>query len=224
MLEVISYLRVSGKGQLDGDGFERQRDAIGRFAKSAGYTVVDEFREEAVSGTTELEDRPALMAALARLASNGVRVILIERADRLARDAFVQESIIRQAIRVRARIVTADGDDLTDDENPSRKLTRQIFGAIAEFEKRCLVLKLSAARTRIRQKVGRCEGRKPFGARDGEAEILQRARRLRDRGTTFAEIAEKLNAAGLTNRQGKPWKAAYVHYVLKEVKAERIGA
>jgi DNA invertase Pin-like site-specific DNA recombinase len=194
--QAISYLRVSGKGQLDGDGFDRQREAIARFAASAGYLLVAEFREEGVSGTTELEGRKALM-------------------DGLARDAFVQESIIRQAIRVGARILTADGDDLTDDENPARKLTRQIFGAIAEFEKRCLVLKLSAARARVRKTTGRCEGRKPFGSRDGESKIVEQIQGLRSNGLTFAAIAERLNADGARTRQGKPFSPGYVYHVAR---------
>lgn len=42
---------MSGKGQVEGDGFERQRQAIARFAKAAKFDLVDEFRDEGVSGT-----------------------------------------------------------------------------------------------------------------------------------------------------------------------------
>jgi DNA invertase Pin-like site-specific DNA recombinase len=34
---AVSYLRVRGKGQVEGDGFPRQREAIARFAKRHGY-------------------------------------------------------------------------------------------------------------------------------------------------------------------------------------------
>jgi DNA invertase Pin-like site-specific DNA recombinase len=37
-----------------------------------------------VSGTRELADRPGLAALLDRLESNGVRTVIVERADRLA--------------------------------------------------------------------------------------------------------------------------------------------
>jgi hypothetical protein len=63
--------------------------------------------------------------------------------------------------------------DLLQDD-PSRKLMRQIFGAIAEYEKTMIVLKLRGARQRARARDGRCEGAKPFGALPGEAEVLER--------------------------------------------------
>jgi DNA invertase Pin-like site-specific DNA recombinase len=52
------------------------------------------FREQGVSGTTDLENRPALMELLEALAANGVKLVLIEKLDRLARDLMVQETII----------------------------------------------------------------------------------------------------------------------------------
>jgi len=201
--QAIAYLRVSGKGQIDGDGFERQREAISGFAASAGFEIVGEFREEGVSGTTELEDRPALADALARIAGNGVRVVLVERADRLARELLTQESIIRLFMKLGARIVTADGFDLTDDEEPSRKMIRQILGAVAEFEKRTLVAKLRAARKRQKARTGRSEGRKPFGSRPGERAILDRVQALRSEGLTFGAITKRLNAEGVRTRAGR---------------------
>ena len=94
MQKAVSYLRVSGKGQADGDGPERQRLAIARFAKAAGYSLVEEYSDIGVSGTKELADRPGLAALIDHLESNGVRVVIVERADRLARDLMVQEVIL----------------------------------------------------------------------------------------------------------------------------------
>jgi DNA invertase Pin-like site-specific DNA recombinase len=215
MVSAISYLRVSGRGQLDGDGFTRQREAIASFAASAGYKLVAEFREEGISGAAELEDRPALVEALAKLASNGVRVVIVERADRLARELLTQESIIRQFTRLGARILTADGFDLTDDSDPARTAVRQMLGVFAEFEKKCLVLKLRGARSRIRKASGRCEGRKPLGAYEGELETLKRITARRAARDTFSEIAERLHAEGFRTRQGKPWTAGNVYHAWK---------
>ncbi len=54
---ALSYLRVSGQGQIGGDGFPRQREAVERYAKLHGLEVLQEFRDEGVSGTKELEGR-----------------------------------------------------------------------------------------------------------------------------------------------------------------------
>lgn len=44
----------------------RQRDAEARYAKTAGYELVDEYRDEGVSGAKILESRPGLAALLDR--------------------------------------------------------------------------------------------------------------------------------------------------------------
>src|SRR5918995_6283795 len=124
--QAVSYVRVSGKGQADGDGPERQRQAIARYTKSARLSLLEEFSDLGVSGTRELADRPGLATLLDRLESNGVRTVIVERADRLARDLMVQEVIVGQFSKIGARILTADGVDLTNEgDDPTRRLIRQ---------------------------------------------------------------------------------------------------
>jgi DNA invertase Pin-like site-specific DNA recombinase len=227
--KAFSYLRVSGLGQVAGDGFRRQADAIRRFAKSAGYEIAEggEFREEGVSGTNDLGARPALLRALTAIASNGVRVVIVEHADRIARDAFIQESIVRQFQAIGARLLTADGVDLTDDTEPSRVMIRQIMGAVAQHDKQRVVLKLRASREAVRRVRGFCEGRKPYGSLEGESRVLAQMRALRRKPAkgqrrSFATIAAELNAGGTFNRQGRAWSASRVHAVLRQ--ADRIEA
>src|ERR1700732_400637 len=105
---AVSYIRVSGRGQLRGDGFERQRISIARFAKANGYRLVDEFRDEGVSGTRELDDRPGLAALLDRVENNHVRVVLVENASRVARDLMVQEMVLTQFRKAGVSVIAAD--------------------------------------------------------------------------------------------------------------------
>ena len=73
---AIAYLRVSGLGQVDGDGLPRQADAVTAYAKHAGLTIIETYQDRGVSGTKDLEDRPGLAALLDRVESNGVRIVL----------------------------------------------------------------------------------------------------------------------------------------------------
>jgi DNA invertase Pin-like site-specific DNA recombinase len=217
--QAVSYVRVSGKGQVEGDGPERQRLAIARFAKASRLAIVEEYSDLGVSGTKELADRPGLARLIDRLESNGVGTVVVERADRLARDLMVQEVILGQFVKIGTRIVTADGVDLTSSDDPTRRLIRQVLGAVAEFEKNVTVLKLRAARERKRAKGERVEGVKPYGHHPAERAVIERMRQLRRKPTkgrrlSVAKIAAQLNAEGHANRAGRDWSAQMVHHVL----------
>jgi len=63
--------------------------------------------------------------------------------------------------------------------DPTRILVRQMMGAVGQYEKSQIVLKLRGARIRKRAKEGRCEGRKPYGYYEGEGAALERLKALR---------------------------------------------
>jgi len=186
--------------------------------------VIEEYRDEGVSGTKEMADRAGLADLLDRLESNGVQVVLVERADRLARSLLVGEVILGQFRKLGVRVIAADsGTDLTvGDDDPTRTLIRQVLGAVSQFEKSVIVLKLRAARERKRRREGRCEGRKAFGDRPNEVKALNRLRQLhqKPRGSrklSYAEVADVLNREGLSTRMGKPWNRGTVHAICKRM-------
>jgi DNA invertase Pin-like site-specific DNA recombinase len=219
--KAVSYLRCSGLGQVDGDTWARQTAAIAKYAKHSGLEVVDEFRDAGVSGTKDLDNRPGLAGLLDRVESNGVKIVLVENATRLARDLMVGEVILQQLTNAGCRVIAADsGTDLSaDSDDPTRRLIRQVLGAVAEFDRRVTVMKLRAARDRRRARGKRCEGRKPFGTLRGEPETLSRIRELRrkpplGRRRSLQQICDQLNAEGRSTRSGKPWKKQSIHRIL----------
>jgi DNA invertase Pin-like site-specific DNA recombinase len=220
-MKAVSYLRVSGLGQVEGDGFPRQREAVESFAKRAGLVIVDEYRDEGVSGANELDDRPGLGELINRIETNGVRTVLVENADRVARDLMVFEIILSKFLKMGVQVIeVGGGQDLTvADGNPTRKFIRQVLGAVSELDKAVLVAKLKAARRRIRKTGKRCEGRKPYGYRPGESEIVEKIKQLRRkprRGErlSFAQIAAQLNAEGVPTRSGGVWRASTIGAIL----------
>jgi DNA invertase Pin-like site-specific DNA recombinase len=218
---AVSYLRVSGKGQVGGDGFPRQRAGVAAFAAAKGIEVVDEFRDEGVSGTLGLADRPGLTALLEAAMAGGISIVLVEKADRLARDLVESELLLRTFREREIRVIEADGgNDLTSDSDasPTAVLIRQVLGAISQWEKSGLVAKLRAARDRVRSQRGRCEGPPAYGARAEEAAGLKRLLEVatdRDgRPRSLAEIAATLNAERVPTRTGRPWARSTVQTLL----------
>jgi DNA invertase Pin-like site-specific DNA recombinase len=220
-MKSFSYLRVSGKGQVSGDGFIRQRETIAQYAKTNNIDIVEEYRDEGVSGTTELADRMGLAKLFDRIDSNGVRLVLVERADRVARDLLVGEVILSQFRDRDVQVIeAASGNELTaDDGDPTKVLIRQLLGAVAQFDKSVVVSKLRAARDRHRQEHGRCEGRKPYGALPGEDMVLKQIMAMRrkpryGRRMSYQKIADGLNVAGIFARHGGEWKAATIRNIV----------
>lgn len=213
MTKAFAYLRVSGKGQVEGDGFTRQLEAIKKHAAAHDIKIVKVYREEGVSGTTAWEARPAFAEMMTALLSNGTRAVVVERLDRVARDLMVQESILADFKRKGLEVVSVNEPDLCSDD-PSRVLMRQMMGAFFQYEKSSLVAKLRGARVRMKAKTGACEGRKPYGNRPGEAEVIVRVMALRHAGAAMDTIAETLNAEGLKPRSGAQWYASTVRNIL----------
>jgi DNA invertase Pin-like site-specific DNA recombinase len=213
MTKAFAYLRVSGKGQVKGDGFTRQLKEIKNYSAEHDIKIVQVFKEEGVSGTKESMDRPAWAEMATTLHSNGVKTIVIERLDRLARDLMIQEAAIADLQKWGFTLISVSEPDLMASD-PTRILMRQLMGAVAQYDKSQIVLKLRGARMRKRLAEGRCEGRKPFGRDNAERSALERMRVLRVQGLAFERIAERLNVEGVPTRTGKRWHGVVINRIL----------
>jgi DNA invertase Pin-like site-specific DNA recombinase len=218
MRKAFGYLRVSGESQVEGGGFDRQRDKIQAYASANDIQIVRWFEEEGVSGT--IAARPSLQAMMVALMSNGVRLVLIEKLDRLARDLMVQEHIISDFRKHDFELISAHEPDLCIDD-PTRKLLRQIMGAITEYDKTMLVARMRAGKQRKRLVDKKwTEGRKPFGQHPtkykSEPKTLAHIKELRAKGLNYEQLARELNTSGSKTRGGGEWFPATIRRILLE--------
>jgi DNA invertase Pin-like site-specific DNA recombinase len=170
--KAFGYLRVSGRAQQDGDGYPRQRAAIEAYAAANGLKIVRWF-EERMTGTADGAARPRWVEMLAAILADGVKTIVIERLDRLARDIMVQEHIVQDVQRLCVDLASTCEPDLCSND-PTRKLMRQIMGAIAEYDRCMIVLKLRSARAHRRDTKRR-------GRRAQARRAMARPHRVEDR-------------------------------------------
>ena len=192
--------------------------AIERYAKRAGFNVVDWFSDAAVSGADRIDARPGFSALLARIAGNSVRTVIVETANRFARDLMVQEVGFAMLRALGVTLIAADSPSSFLDDGPTSKLIRQILGAVAEFDKAMTVAKLKGARDRIRRTNGKCEGRKSYLERDPE--LVDMARWLRSnvdgRPYSLRDVATELAGHGYTTPSGNPYSASAVASMLSD--------
>ena len=222
---AVGYLRVSGKGQIRGHGFERQRDEIKGYAKKNGYKII-EWYKEVYTGTEE--NRPEFLRMVEELLSNGCRTIIIECMDRFGRRSMVSEQLLALLIRKDIAMISAMTgqnitEDVQDENDPWKKFIVQIQNSIAELDKRLLVRKLRKAREAKKVKTGRCEGRKPYGYYPGEDEIIKRIKRLYrkphgEERMGFKTIARQLDKEGIPTRSGAKWSGVLVKSILTRKK------
>jgi len=222
-MKAFSYLRVSDRSQVGGDGFPRQRAAIESRAKAMGFEIVGEFQEEGITGDSSWTDRPAFQEMIGAILDNGVRTVFVENLTRLARAYVIADAILVYLASKGITLISADtGEDVTAamSGDPMKKAMIQMQAVFSELEKNSLVRKLKAARARKKAETGRCEGVKPFGTLPGEAEAVARMRQLRrkpvgkNKRLSFARIADQINTEGIPSRSGKPWAASTVKQIL----------
>lgn len=201
MIKAFGYCRVSGAGQIDGNGFDRQEDEIRKFASNAKIDIVEIFREQ-VSGTKDEEHREVFQQMIAEILRNGVRTIVVEGLDRLAREYRVQEQLlIYLASKGITLIDCRTGEDVTSaiTSDPMKKALIQIQGIFSELEKNLLVKKLRLARESKRLEEGKCEGRKGWRECPNKREALvAKIKELRrkpkgKKRLTFVEVADEIN-------------------------------
>ncbi len=114
-------------------------------------------------------------------------------------------------------IIPASAPDFFTEDTPTAVLVRQVLGAIAQFEKASAVAKLAAARKRMREREGRCEGRKPLG--ETRPDVVSLARKLRRRGSkrgrlSLRDVSKVLASRGFLNERGRPYAAKSVASML----------
>jgi uncharacterized glyoxalase superfamily protein PhnB len=135
-IEAVAYLRTSAAANAGQNRYSehRQRDAIERFARHAGFIIVETFGDAAVSGADPIESRRGFAALLNWIDSHGLRTVIVEDATTFARDLVTQERSVRTLVGRGVRVLTSSGDDLTETTEASTMAMRRTVGASASLE------------------------------------------------------------------------------------------
>lgn len=209
--KAYGYIRVSGKGQITGDGFNRQEKEIRDYARARDFEIVHIFKEKAVSGTLDETERPAFKEMVSAILENGIRTIIIEGMDRLARDLQIQTALITYLASKDITLISARTDqDITRAvmDDPMQRALVQIQGVFSELEKNLLVKKLKAARDSKKKETGKCEGRKSYDEKPENEALLAEIKKLRrkprnGKRLSLQKTVDALNERGFKSDTGK---------------------
>lgn len=223
--KLIGYCRVSTDNQKKEGTIELQRQALKEYAKAKGYELVRIFEDEGVSGG--LKDRTGLAELFNFLEdkkNEDVEAVLIYKLDRLARDLYIQEHLIKKLENLGKGLISTKEADLASDD-PMRKAFRQFMGIVAELEKAFITMRLSGGRiSKIKTKSSYAGGGIALGystkgkdlvINERQAETIKqifKMKRYQRKG--LREIARVLNEQGIPTARGGKWYAGTIKYIL----------
>lgn len=157
MANLICYCRVSSKSQgKSGLGLQAQEDAVMKFAKDNGHTVLKVVHEVA-SGGLSVNDRPALKEALAEAKKIGA-MLIVNKVCRLAR----RVSVVAGLMDLNIKFIISELGETVD------AMFIQMLSIFAERER-----KIIGERTKAALKV-----LKDRGVKLGNLDSIDKARKL----------------------------------------------
>jgi site-specific DNA recombinase len=219
---VAGYVRVSQeRAAKNGYSLGAQEQEVRRFVVYKGWTLVDLYREEGVSGYRK--DRPAMDRLLADAKARKFDVAVfpsIDRAGRSVRDVIE----IDRALRV-AGVDTVFLREGVDTSTPTGELFRNIMASRAEFEGRVISERLSKGKRKKASEGGYTGGWVPYGYRrtdettiavvPDEAVVVKRIFRWAAEGQSLPSIAKTLRDENAPTRNGGAWRPSTIWVMLR---------
>jgi DNA invertase Pin-like site-specific DNA recombinase len=215
---LIGYVRVSTSQQgRSGLGIEAQREALERFAASEGFELARVFVEvETGKGSDALDRRPQLAAALHEARKQRCS-IGVAKLDRLSRDVHFISGLMAHRVPFVVAELGADVDPFI----------LHLFAALAEKERAMIAARTKAALAAAKARGVTLGGPRLAKARklavasikaladQQAANVLPVIREIQRTGaTSLHQIADALNARGISTPRGRKWYAKSVSNLL----------
>ena len=188
-MTTAAYVRVSTVGQNEAG----QRRKVREWLKGNG---VDKVRWYVDKATGDNLDRPEFEKLQADIFNGTVKTVVVFKLDRLSRDLADGINTLTNWLEKGVRIVSVTQQ--LDFSGATGKLVAAVLFAVAEMEQETRrerqAVGIAAAKER-----GAYKGRKAGATKKGVRP--SRAAQLRDKGATYAEIAQSMNVSQSTVRR-----------------------
>src|SRR5438093_2508824 len=193
MKRAALYMRVSTKGH--GQTTETQAIALREYAMRRGFEIVEEYRDEGISGSKDR--RPALDRLMKDARARKFDVVVVARFDRFARSVSHLLRALEEFSHLGVDFVSLS--ESIDTSTPMGRMIFTVLGAVAELERNLILERIAMGISRAR-KEGKSLGR-PRVVIDRE-----KVCRLAAEGKSIKAIAKENGIARATVRSilGKP--------------------
>jgi site-specific DNA recombinase len=159
---VALLMRVSSEEQRDRETIEIQEEFLTEYSRLYELEVVDIYKDDAVSGTIPLHERPEGRRLLEDAKEGKFEAVLVYKLDRLGRTLLV---IVDAHDRLQeADVALRSATEPIDTSTPSGRLIFQMLASFAEYERGTIRERTQAGLHRA-YKDGKHTGRIPYGYR-----------------------------------------------------------
>ncbi|MCL6437626.1 MAG: recombinase family protein [Rubrobacteraceae bacterium] len=230
---VALYMRVSSEEQRERMTIGTQEEFLTGYASLYNLEVAGGYKDEGVSGTVPLHERPGGRRMLEDLHEDAFDTVLVYKLDRIGRTLLV--TIDAHDRLQGAGVNLKSATEPIDTSSPAGRLIFQMLASFAEFERGTIRERTTHGLHRA-YRAGKQSGRIPYGydiGEDGtfvvvkeEAEIVRQIiANIASGGTLYSEAA-RLNALGIPapgykyrgrpRQPGPAWSTRTIHNICRQ--------
>ena len=221
MVKAVGYVRVSTEEQAKGGiSLDMQRAKIRTYTELHDMELIGIIADEGISGCS-IKARPGIQQVLEKVRNKEIRVVVIYKLDRLARNTI--DALEMAQLMDKKGVALHSITERLDTKSAMGRFFFTLMASIAEMEREIISERIQAAMDRKKEKEEACNNNPPYGYRviDGrvipdlqEQKAIRRILELRSQGNTLFGIIENLTNEGIFNRKGKPFGKTQIHNVL----------
>jgi len=145
MKRAALYMRVSTKGH--GQTTETQAVALRDYAANRGFQIIEEYRDEGISGSKD--SRPALDRLMKDARARKFDVVIVARFDRFARSVSHLLRALEEFSHLGIDFVSLS--ESIDTSTPMGKMIFTVLGAVAELERNLIKERVHMGISRARK-------------------------------------------------------------------------
>ena len=224
-MKVVMYRRVSTSTQVDGFGLKTQKDTIEKYCKDNDITIVGDYTDEGISGTSD--DREGLLEALNLIEQGKADKIIVRDIGRLWSDIYQQAYVMRGLKEFKADFISIEEPNLNMyalENDPSQYLVNTILQALANHQRMEIKRKLAKGRRTKAEQGAKACGVAPYGYKwdnaniivdTNKAQIVKEIYSMYNNGASLQKIADILNNKRITTDRGKKFSKQAISVILK---------
>ncbi len=219
-MNAVIYARYSSQNQRE-ESIEGQLRVCKAFAEQNNLTVVNEYIDRALSGTSA--KRPAFQQMISDSSKKQFQVVLIYKIDRFARNTY--DSAIYEHKLEENGVKVVSATENVGDGNEAL-IVKALFRSLAEFYSKQLGQNVKRGMHENALKASSNGGNIPFGydlvdkkyVLNDQSKYVKMIFEKYAAGKTKTEIVNFLNDKNIKKKNGQPFKMQHITYILNNIR------